>query len=96
MHESDWRQKYPASGYVTAFIPGGSPHIAYFDEDASIEVERPNETFTLISITVCAAWNDNLQFSITGCRDAVQTNTHTATLLFGRPQLILLQWKKHR
>ena len=92
-HESYLSKKYPVSGYVTAFIPGGSPHIAYIKDNASVEVERPNETFTLVSVTACAAWNDDLQLRITGHRNSMQTNTYTATLLFDRSQLIRLRWK---
>ena len=92
-HESFLSKKQPRSGYVTAFIPGDSPHLAFFHEEVSIEDERPNGTFTIVSITACAARNDDLQLSIVGHRNTVQTNSHTATLLFGRPQLILLQWK---
>ena len=56
-------------------------------------IERPNETFNFVSITACAAWNDDVQLTITGYRNSKQMNTHTATLSFGKPQLILLQWK---
>ncbi len=92
-HELFMKKSYPKSGYVTAFIPGGSPHIAYFVDEASISVERLGEMFTLISLTTCAAWNDGLQLTITGYRNSIQINTHTTILLFGKPQLILLQWK---
>ncbi len=92
-HKSFLKKNYPNSGYVTAFIPEGSPHIAYLDKEASISVERLGETFTLISLSTCAAWNDDLQLIITGYRNSIQINTHTATLLFGKPQRILLQWK---
>jgi hypothetical protein len=49
--------------------------------------------FTLISLTACAAWNDNLELTIRGHRNSIQTNTHTTTLLFGKPGLIVLNWK---
>ena len=86
-------KQHPRSGYVTSFIPGGSPHIAYFSPAASINVELPNETITLVSVTACAAWNDDLQLTITGHQKSTEVNTHTSTLRFGQPQLILLQWK---
>ena len=92
-HELYVKESHPKSGYVTAFMPGGSPHIAFFKEEASISAEDSNETFTLVSLTACAAWNDDLQLTITGYRNSTQINTHTTTLLFGKPQLILLQWK---
>jgi hypothetical protein len=92
-HELFWKNKHPKSGYVTAFTSGCGPHIAFFKDEASIAIERPNETFTFVSVTACAAWNDDLQLTITGHRNSTQINTHTATLLFGQPQLILLQWK---
>jgi hypothetical protein len=92
-HELFLKKNYPNTGYVTTFIPGGSPHIAYLNKEASISVERPDGTFTLISLTACAAWNDDLQLTITGYRNSIQINTHTTTLLFGKAQLILLQWK---
>jgi hypothetical protein len=92
-HELFFKTKHPKSGYATSFTPGGSPHIVYFSEEASIDVEHLNKTFTLISFTASAAWNDDLQLTITGYRNLVQINTHTTTLLFGKPQLILLNWK---
>ncbi len=92
-HKSYLKNKHPDSGYVTDFTTGCGPHIAFFKDKASIAIERPNETFTFISVTACAAWNDNLQLTITGHRNSTQINTHTTTLLFGQPQLILLQWK---
>ncbi len=92
-HELYWKNEHPASGYAAAFNTGCGPHIEFFKDEASIAIERQNETFTFVSITACAAWNDDLQLTITGHRNSTQINTHTATLLFGQPQLILLQWK---
>jgi hypothetical protein len=92
-HELFLKKNHPNSGYVTAFLPGGSPHIAYFSKEASISVERSDGTCNLISLTACAGWNDDLQLIITGYRNSIQINTHTTILLFGKPQLILLQWK---
>jgi hypothetical protein len=92
-HESYMNKNHPNSGYVTSFINGCGPHIAYFKDDVSIESERPNATFTFVSVTACAAWNDDLQLTITGHRNSTEINTRTTTLLFGQPQLILLQWK---
>ncbi len=92
-HELWLKKNHPNSGLATFFMPGGSPHIAYFADEASINVEHPGGTFTLVSLTACAAWNDDLQLTIIGYRNSVHTNTYTATLLFGIPQLILLQWK---
>jgi len=92
-HELLLKKNFPKSGYATSFMPGGSPHIAYFGIEASISVEHSDKTFTLISFTACAAWNDDLQLTITGHRNSIQTNTHTTTLIFGQPQLVLLQWE---
>jgi hypothetical protein len=92
-NKSFFKEKYPKSGYITAFNTGCSPHLGYFLEKASITIERPNETFAFVSITACAAWNDDLKLTITGYRNSIQTNTHTTTLIFGQPQVILLQWK---
>jgi hypothetical protein len=92
-HESFLKTNCPNSGYVTSFTPGGSPHIAYFGEEASIDVEHSEKMFTLISLTACAAWNDNLELTIRGHRNSIQNNTHTTTLLFGKPGLIVLNWK---
>jgi len=49
--------------------------------------------FTLISFTACAASKDHLHLSITGHQNSIEIDTHTTTLLFGKPQLILLNWK---
>ncbi len=93
MYELYWKNNCPASGYAAAFNTGCGPHIAFFTDEASVAVERANETFTFVSVNACAAWNDDVQLTITGHRNSTQINTHTATLLFGQPQLILLQWK---
>ena len=93
MHKSHADIKFPKSGYVTSFTPGGSQHIAFSSKEVSIGVEMLNETITLVSVTACAAWNDDLQLTITGHRHSTQINAHTATLLFGQPKPILLQWK---
>jgi hypothetical protein len=93
MHKSLATNKYPESGYASAFTPGGSPHIAFFKDEASIVIERPNETFTLISLNACASWKDDLQLTIKGYKKSTEVNTHTTTLRFGKPQLILLDWK---
>ena len=92
MHKSLATKTHPKSGYATSFDSGGSLHIAYFKDEASISVENTNETFTLISLDACAAWNDDLQLIITGHRNLTLINTHTITLLFGQPQHILLEW----
>jgi hypothetical protein len=51
------------------------------------------ETFSLISLTTYSAWNDNLQLTIRGYQNFTQVNMCSITLLFGKPQRILLGWK---
>jgi hypothetical protein len=92
-HELFLKKEHPKSGYMTSFISGGSPQIAFFSKEASVSVEHVHKTFTFVSVTSCAAWNDDMQLTVTGHRNSVQTNTHTTTLLFGKPKLILLNWK---
>ncbi len=92
-HELHWKKMRPTSGYTASFVPGGSPHIAYIVKEASVSVENSGETFTLISFTACAAWNDDLQLTIAGHRNSIEINKYTTILLFGKPQLILLNWK---
>jgi hypothetical protein len=93
MDKSYALETYPKSGYVTAFMPGASPHIAFFNEETSFGANNPNETFSLISLSACTAWTDNLHLTITAYRNSVQVNTHTSTLLFGKPQVIVLLWR---
>ncbi|CAF1375471.1 unnamed protein product [Rotaria sordida] len=93
MHKSYAMLKYPKSAYATSFIPDGSSYIAYFQDNASISAENSNEQFTLFSVTACAASNDDQQLTIIGYRNNEEINTHTTTLLFGKPQFILLHWK---
>ena len=93
MHETYAIKKYAKSGYMTSYKPGGSLQIAFFREPATINTEVTSETFTLASLTASAAWNDDLQLTITAYRHSVEINTHNITLLFGRPQRINLQWK---
>lgn len=93
MDKSYALETYPKSGYVSAFMPGGSPHVAFFNEETSINVENPNDTFSLISISACTAWTDNLHLTITAFRNEVQVDTHTSVLIFGKPQVIVLLWR---
>jgi hypothetical protein len=92
MYELHVVKNFPKSGYVTSFMPGGSLYIAYFSEEATIKNEHPNETFMFVSLNACAAWHDDLQLTITAYRKSIQVNHRGITLLFGRPQRILLQW----
>ena len=92
MNQSYAVAKFPRSEYATAFISGSSSYIAFFNEEASITVENPNETFTISSVSACAAWNDDLQLTIKGYQNSREMNRHTATLLFGKLQFILLRW----
>jgi hypothetical protein len=93
MDKSYALETYPKSGYVTAFMPGGSPHVAFFNEETSFGAINSNETFSLISLSACTAWTDNLHLTITAFRNSVQVNTHTSILLFGKPQMIVLLWR---
>ncbi|CAM4953960.1 unnamed protein product [Rotaria socialis] len=86
-------KKHPKSGYINCFTPGSSPNIAFFKDDVSFGVVTRNDSITFYSLTACAAWNDDLQLTITGYRGSVEINRHTVTLLFGKPQFILLNWK---
>ena len=93
MHEIFATENHPRSGYMTSFKRGDSLQIAYFYEPATINTDLRYEAFTLASLTASAAWNDDLQLTITAYRHSVEINNHNATLLFGRPQRINLQWK---
>jgi hypothetical protein len=93
IHKEYANTECPKSGYPGAFIPNGSSHIAYFKTEGSISVQTADEVFTLVSITACATWKDGLELIITGHREARQTDVHTVILLFGKPQMILLQWE---
>jgi len=93
MHELLARGKYPKSGYITSFMPAGSLQIAFFCEGATISIDPPIETFTLISFIASAAWNQSLQLAIMAYRNAEQIYYCEVTLFFGRPQRILLQWE---
>jgi hypothetical protein len=93
VHKSYLKGNLLKSGYATSFIPDGSPHVAYFKNEASITTEHTNETFTLLSVNACASWFDHLQLTIRGYRNSTEINGHTSTLLFGKPQIILLDWK---
>jgi hypothetical protein len=64
-------EKHPKSGYVTAFILDTSPHLVWACKEAEISSGRQNETFSLIALTTYAAWNDNLQLTITGYRNSI-------------------------
>ncbi|CAF0732411.1 unnamed protein product [Adineta steineri] len=93
IHELLAAKECSKSGYVTSFLPGDSLNVAFFSETATISIEPPNKTFTLISIMACAAWNDDLKLTITAYRRSIVVNDRTVILLFGRPQRIMLQWE---
>lgn len=88
------KKRHPKSGYLTCFTVGSSPNIAFFKDDVSIGVVNRNEKINLFSLTACAAWNDDLQLNIVGYRNSMEINRYTTTLLFGKPQFILLHWKE--
>ncbi|CAF2897819.1 unnamed protein product [Rotaria sp. Silwood2] len=90
IHKSYAIQNYPTSGYATCFTPGDSSYLAFFREEALVSVNIPDEIFTFFSLTACAAWNDDLQLIITEHRDVVEIYEYTTTLLYGKPQFILL------
>lgn len=92
MHRTFATKKYPKTGYGLAFTKGGSPHIAFFKEKTTISAEPPSEPFTLVSLDACGAWRNDLQLTIKGFRNSTATSTHTATIAFGKPQSIVLQW----
>jgi hypothetical protein len=92
VHERYTTEKYADSGYVTAFIPGGSSYIAFSNSSASISVENEEEVFGILSLWACAAWNDDLKLIITGHRKSMQIHKQTSTLLRGKPCLIQLCW----
>ena len=85
--------KYPISGYSSAFNSVGSSNISFFKDEGSLSSQYKNVVFTLVSITVCSAWKDGLELTITGYRQSLDTNTHNAVLLFCKPQVIFLQWE---
>jgi len=93
MDKSYALETYPKSGYTSSFMPDGSPHIAFFNEETFFGVANPNETFNLISLSASAAWTDNLHLTLVAYRNSKQVNTHTSTLIFGKPQVIVLLWK---
>jgi hypothetical protein len=93
LHEIYVTKNHPNSGYITSFKPGGNLQIAFFRETATINTGLQYEAFTLASLTASAAWNDDLQLTITAYRHSVEINNHNITLLFGTPQRINLQWK---
>ncbi len=92
MNDSYARSKHTNSGYATAFMSINNFYIAFSFSRASISIESPNETFSVLAVTACAAWNDDLQLTITGHRNSTEIKTHTSVLLFGKPQEIVLGW----
>jgi hypothetical protein len=91
IHKEYVSAKHPDSGYAGAFIPNGSSHIAWFRNEGSLSAQSADEVFTLVSVTACAAWNDDMQLIITAYRESTETDMHIVTLLFGKPQTTLLQ-----
>ena len=84
---------YPTSGYMAAFIASGNQNLAFFNEEATISGEKATPSFDLDSLSVCAAWNENLKLILTGYRKSVEVSTFTTLLQFGKPQNISLKWQ---
>jgi hypothetical protein len=93
MNESYAAKNDSKSGFEAVFQPGCSTYIVFSGQKATIGTSRLHEAFTLISLHSCAAWNDGLKLTITGHRNSERVQTHTATLLFGKPQAIYLRWE---
>lgn len=87
-----WKKFCPSTEFVTAPTPNISAHVAFFNNEASISGKFLS-TFNLISFTVCSAFNDDQVLTIQSYCNSVETNQHTMTLLFGKPEFILLAWK---
>ncbi|CAF1233775.1 unnamed protein product [Adineta steineri] len=92
MYESYARMKHANSGYVYAFQSTDSSCIIFSSSHASISVDPPNEVFSVLALTACAAWIDNLQLTITGHRNSIKIKNHISALRFGKPQEIILGW----
>lgn len=86
-------EKHPKSGYVVSDTAPVSPYIVWASKECEISSVRSGETFSLVSLTIYAAWNDNLQLSITGYRNSCEINSCRITLAFGKPQRIVFGWK---
>ena len=93
MHKEYVNRSFPRSGYPGAFLSNGSSHVAWLKDEGSLSVQSVDDVFTLVSVTACAAWNDSLQLTFTGHKRSTQVDTHTVILLFGKPQMIFLQWE---
>ncbi|CAF1109654.1 unnamed protein product [Adineta steineri] len=83
MYESYARMKHANSGYVYAFQSTDSSCIIFSSSHASISVDPPNEAFSVLALTACAAWIDNLQLTITGHRNSIKIKNHVSALRFG-------------
>jgi len=92
-HQLYFQKHLPESGFTIAFHCRGSQNIGFFENHASIDSQCAFNTFNFVSLTACAAWNDDLQLTTTGYRNSIEINKHITTLLFGKPQLILFNWK---
>lgn len=80
------------SGFATAFTPGGSQYIVFFEDTASIRTIDSNETLSLAWIKACAAWN-SVKLIIEGYEEGVKTEVCETTLHVGKLKQITLFWK---
>lgn len=86
-------EKHPKSGYVVSGVIPISPYIVWSNKEAEISSVRTGETFSLISLTTYAAWNENLQLTITGYHKSCEMHSCSIGLAFGKPQRIVFGWK---
>ncbi len=92
IYEQYAKAKFRNSGYTNAFKAGGSEYVAFSESSASISVDDQKQVFDIVSLEICAACSDNVQFTVSGYRSGVQVNTHSWKLLFGKLQHIHLGW----
>jgi hypothetical protein len=92
MHEQYAKLNYPDKGYATVFTPTGSQYIVWSSSSASINVDRDQQVFGVVSFEACAVYNDSVKLTIMGYRNSKLLYTHISTLLFGKLESIELCW----
>jgi hypothetical protein len=86
---------HPESGYPTALSSGQRVALNAYGNPMSIGVDISSslEAFSIKSFVAAAAWNNNLQLSMTGERSGIRVFNQTITLQVKSATNVVLDWK---
>ncbi|CAF1627828.1 unnamed protein product, partial [Rotaria magnacalcarata] len=87
--------RYPESGYTTALSSGRNVGVNGYGNFMSISagISSSLEAFSIKSFVAAAAWNNDLQLSMTGERSGLRVHNKTITLQVKSATNVVLDWR---